>query len=252
LQEEKISNMWVYLSPHLDDAVYSCGGLIWEQTQAGQDATVWTIFAGDPPARPLSPFAEAFHTRWGFERDAVSHRREEDRQACALVGAEVFHHPKPECIYRRDEHQGIPLYPTRETLNGELSPGDDDLKIHLLNEIKTAFPSNISLVCPLGLGNHVDHQLTRQVAEQLNYPLWYYADFPYVVRRDDIKVPDGDGWTTEDFPVSEVGLEVWGDAVAIHSSQLKTFWDDESTMRTELHRYWMQMNGVRLWRKKSG
>ena len=26
---------WIYLSPHFDDAVLSCGGLIWEQTHSG-------------------------------------------------------------------------------------------------------------------------------------------------------------------------------------------------------------------------
>ena len=36
---------WIYLSPHLDDAVYSCGGMLWEQVQRGVQAEVWTIFA---------------------------------------------------------------------------------------------------------------------------------------------------------------------------------------------------------------
>jgi LmbE family N-acetylglucosaminyl deacetylase len=26
---------WIYLSPHFDDAVLSCGGLIFDQAQAG-------------------------------------------------------------------------------------------------------------------------------------------------------------------------------------------------------------------------
>ena len=39
---------WIYLSPHLDDAVFSAGGLIYEQTQAGTPVEIWTIMCGDP------------------------------------------------------------------------------------------------------------------------------------------------------------------------------------------------------------
>ena len=48
----------VYLSPHLDDAVLSCGGLIHRQVVAGQRPLVVTIFAGTPPVDvELSDFA---------------------------------------------------------------------------------------------------------------------------------------------------------------------------------------------------
>ena len=55
---------WIYFSPHLDDVALSCGGLAWEQSQSGSPVQVWTICAGDPPARPLSAFAEELHERW--------------------------------------------------------------------------------------------------------------------------------------------------------------------------------------------
>jgi len=40
---------WIYLSPHLDDAVLSCGGIIWQQVQSGHQVEIWTICAADPP-----------------------------------------------------------------------------------------------------------------------------------------------------------------------------------------------------------
>jgi LmbE family N-acetylglucosaminyl deacetylase len=48
---------WIYLSPHFDDAVLSCGGLIFEQARQGIPIEIWTIFAGNPPPGPLSMFA---------------------------------------------------------------------------------------------------------------------------------------------------------------------------------------------------
>ena len=40
---------WIYLSPHFDDAVLSCGGVIFEQSRQGIQTEIWTIFAGSPP-----------------------------------------------------------------------------------------------------------------------------------------------------------------------------------------------------------
>ena len=50
--------MWIYLSPHFDDAVLSCGWLIWQQAQAGQRVEIWTVCAGEIPPGPLTPFAQ--------------------------------------------------------------------------------------------------------------------------------------------------------------------------------------------------
>jgi LmbE family N-acetylglucosaminyl deacetylase len=74
------------LSPHLDDGVYSLGAAISESVRSGAAITVITVFAGDPnSSRPASPWDR----RFGFKlaREAARARREEDRRACALLGA---------------------------------------------------------------------------------------------------------------------------------------------------------------------
>ena len=66
----------LFLSPHLDDAVFSCGELI----ASSPSPVVATVFAGRPPVG--SP-----HTRWDAEcgfrpgDDVVGARRTEDREA---------------------------------------------------------------------------------------------------------------------------------------------------------------------------
>jgi len=73
------------ISPHLDDAVFSCGMVI-----ADSPGThVITIFAGAPP--PDTP-APAWDRDAGFAsaRQAVEARREEDRRALAVLGAEAI------------------------------------------------------------------------------------------------------------------------------------------------------------------
>ncbi len=63
----------IYLSPHLDDAVYSCGGRIWQDVRRGDTVEIWTIFAGDP-AGELSRFARELHACWGSGIEVVSRR----------------------------------------------------------------------------------------------------------------------------------------------------------------------------------
>ncbi|MFN2182380.1 MAG: PIG-L family deacetylase, partial [Anaerolineae bacterium] len=55
----------VYLSPHLDDAVMSCGGTIHRQTSRGDQVLAITIFSGNHQGGELSPFALVQHGYWG-------------------------------------------------------------------------------------------------------------------------------------------------------------------------------------------
>src|SRR5512136_66244 len=82
---------WIYLSPHFDDAVLSCGGLIHEQACQGLQTEIWTIFAGDPPPGPLSEFAQQTHVLWGITsgEDMVAMRRAEDITAAGIVDADL-------------------------------------------------------------------------------------------------------------------------------------------------------------------
>ena len=68
---------WIYLSPHLDDIVLSCGGMVWQQVQAGDVVEIWTIFSGDAPPGPLAGFAQELHARWQTGPEASAVRRAE-------------------------------------------------------------------------------------------------------------------------------------------------------------------------------
>src|ERR1043165_6331133 len=95
---------WIYLSPHLDDAVFSAGGLIHDQTDSGILVEIWTFMCGYPPEGDLSPYAQLLHAQWGFSsaQETTRMRREEDQRAAAIVGAGTLHFDFLDCIYRRD------------------------------------------------------------------------------------------------------------------------------------------------------
>ncbi len=241
---------WIYLSPHFDDVALSCGGLVWQQVQAGDTVGIWTVCAGVPdPSQRFSPFAQTLHERWGTGPASVAARREEDIASCQVMGASYRHLPVYDCIYRSDG-QGQYYYASEEALNGSLHP-DEAARAAQLTQLKLEhLPAGAGVVCPFSLGNHVDHQLTRLAAEQTGCQLWYYADYPYVLRQPgQLQVLEQEGWQRLCIPLSKVGLKAWQDCVAAHVSQISTFWADEAAMRAAIAEYSAQEGAVCLWQR---
>ena len=239
---------WIYLSPHFDDAALSSGGLIWEQSQAGEQVSIWTICAGVPQAG-LSDFAAQKHTSWEIVSDTVEERKEEDMFSCSIMGAETKYYHIPDCIYRRHPVSKEFLYNSEESLWNTFHPSESYLVEQLSSSLAQNLPEKAEIVAPLSLGEHVDHILTRKAAEMLKRPLWYYADFPYVAEKDaQLAQMRRSGWISVGLPVSEQGLLVWQRAVAAHKSQLSTFWKDEGDMKAALRDYRQKSGGAHLWR----
>jgi len=237
---------WIYISPHLDDAILSCGGLIWEQTHAGTQVEVWTVCAGDPPDGPLSPFAEVLHAEWGIGRETTAFRRKEDMAACRAVGARYRHLPVPDCIYRSAQ-DGTWLYDPN-TLMGEIHPADRPLVETVRTFLAASLKPEDCLVCPLTVGGHADHRLTRAAVEALERPLLYYADVPYVLNQPSALETLKSGMQAEVRPVSEAGLRAWQEGVAAYVSQIGMLFENPEKMREMIRSYWQSNAGIQLWR----
>jgi LmbE family N-acetylglucosaminyl deacetylase len=235
----------IYLSPHLDDAVLSCGGMIHRQTQAGEGVLVVTICAGDPPPGSLSPFAQSLHERWRTPLNATAIRRTEDLAALAVLGAEARHLSVPDSIYRTAPDGSYP-YASEQAIFGEVHPAESNLLKTLAQQIRSLEPGR--LYVPYGLGHHVDHQLTRQAAEQSGLELVYYEDYPYAERE---AVTAG-SLEPEVFILGEADLAAKARAIAAYTSQLSSFWPDEQRMDAALRAFARRVGkGVwaeRLWR----
>src|SRR5918997_1096243 len=110
----------VVVSPHLDDAALSLGAAIARATRRGTPVTVLTPLAGDPASTEPDQWAR----RCGFASagEAARARREEDRRACAILGAE------PEWLpFTRNTPDSELAAAIREALAGAetvLVPGD--------------------------------------------------------------------------------------------------------------------------------
>jgi LmbE family N-acetylglucosaminyl deacetylase len=235
---------WIYLSPHLDDVALSVGGLLWEQSQAGERVSIWTICAGDPPSGDLSPFAESLHKRWKTGARSMSVRRAEDIRSCKRLGANYVHFDIPDCIYRRSPINGEHLYTNEDSLWIPVHADEEILITQLAEWIKSILPTDARVVCPMTLGDHVDHRLTRSAAERLKLPLWFYADYPYLLEKENLKVLDQ--FKSRVIPISSEGLLAWQEAVTAHQSQISTFWSSSHEMRRAIKEYANNMGGIQL------
>lgn len=240
--------IWIYLSPHFDDIALSCGGLVWEQAQQGDAVAVWTICGGSPlPGQPFSPFAQLLHDRWNKGPEAVRVRQAEDIASCQAMGASWRHFPLADCIYRTGR-AGQALYPSEESLWGAISVEELPLIQVLAEDLRQEIPAGAQVVCPLSLGDHVDHKLVRAAAEQSGRPLVYYADYPYVSKpevQQCLAALYADGWQALHFNVSRGGLSAWQASVAAHHSQVSSFWSTSEEMKQAMESYWQaQQQGV--------
>jgi len=240
---------WIYLSPHFDDVALSSGGLVWEQVQSGEQVEIWTICAGAPPSDELlSPFAQQLHMRWQTEEEAVATRKKEDLSAASRLGAGLRYWDLPDFIYRR-------LPDGSWLVNGEedLWKPVHELEMPVVERLARWLAQQLrpkdNLVCPLTLGNHVDHFLTRAAAEQLGRSLWYYADYPYALAvGDELASKTGENWHRKCYTVTRAALEAWQDAIGSYTSQISTFWGGLDEMRTALESYWRSNGGTCLWK----
>ena len=243
---------FIYLSPHLDDAVFSCGGLIRDQVDHGHTVEIWTICAGNPPDGPLSEFAQTLHDRWGLGRDAVSMRRAEDVNACARVGAVHRHFNLPDCIYRRDPVSLSHFYTSDFGIFADLAELEvKQLAPELASSWKKQLREGAVVVSPLGFGGHVDHKLVRIAADLMQVPLQYYADTPYVlVWEAELPglLPENTRMTLH--AISDDEMQAWVEANAAYESQISTFWGSVEEMETVFRGYAALHGGIRIWQKE--
>jgi LmbE family N-acetylglucosaminyl deacetylase len=243
---------WIYLSPHLDDVVLSVGGLIWEQVQSGEMVEIWTICAGDPPPPPYTPFTEELHKRWNTDGASASVvRRMEDSAACRRLGARSRHSPIPDCIYRRLPNSEVPVIVERDDLFRPYPTAEGARIPEIADWIRESLPVDARLVSPMALGGHIDHQLVRAAAESLEGPVWFYADYPYVVddplHHNDLRDQITSYQSELILTLSEEGMTAWQEAVAAYISQISTFWGSLDEMRARIADYRQEGGGLTLW-----
>ncbi len=259
------------LAPHYDDAVFSCGAIVHQHTSGGGRAIVATVFGGPPGTADNagSPMARILHARWRAALEAsgafgtssgpqpetddltiaramVARRRAEDAEAVALLQAEAVALPFADCIYRRlpDGQWRCASEAALFTGNGSVEPALEaavsERLSDLMAELGKEGPAGVAItvLAPLGLGNHIDHRLVREAAERtVGRGLCYYEDIPYALEGAAWSAFVPSGLRGAARPVALENVEAKIAAAARYSSQLSTFWPDALAMAEALRAF---------------
>lgn len=222
----------LYISPHLDDVVLSCGGRLVAGRREGRSTVVASVFAAPTPREPATPFVCSYHQMMGIGEDRCLRRRE-DREALRLLGAKPVHLEHLDCIYRARPN-GLPLV-TRES---DIFRFDDLEERELLQAVSEDLCELITrtgadrVYIPLALGWHRDHVLTRRAAEAALQgvgdcaDLLYFEDMPYVIEAEDDLVDATRGMSREMFPLAEAEMAARLEAISRYVSQQDILWHD--------------------------
>lgn len=147
----------LFLSVHLDDAVFSCGRLI----SGMEDVTALTVFGGMPKNKLVTT---AYDQKSNFENaeQAILGRRNEDATALTLLGAEQRYLEFTDSQYG-EEHN---IKTIRDQVT-DITKEYDEIYV------------------PLGF-NHRDHEAVGSLLEYIvksnkGKPVYVYMDLPYYV-----------------------------------------------------------------------
>jgi LmbE family N-acetylglucosaminyl deacetylase len=163
----------VVLSPHLDDAVLSIGGLIGREVAAGKRVEVWTFYTAGPPLADIPAKRRVFGD--------YTARRDEDVRALEVLGAAHRWLDLRERIWRE---------PTlAKTLHVFHTPPreDDFAQLAVVRaRVRDALATGATVYAPLAVGHHVDHvevalaSLRELLARGAHAQMRFYED-PYAL-----------------------------------------------------------------------
>lgn len=247
----------LFLSPHLDDAILSCGGWMAEAAANGSRVVVYNLFC-KPYKGPLSPLAQEVHDTWGNYEYVTALRLEEDRRAMEIIGVEAVMGDVHDLIYRQDQ-AGDWLYTCMEDIQGERRSEDDALVAHYFNKVKTMVDREAAVIsAPLGIGVHIDHLLVFEVGMKLHqagYEVEFYEDIPYAmnVQRLETRIRRLEKMAVSVKLFSLVNLDKKIEALKFYKSQLPGLFGNDEKMVNEITQYALDvsgredMGGERIW-----
>jgi len=179
----------MFVSPHLDDAVLSCGALLTHLARTNS-VTVLTVFSSARPPAKWAPSARNELRNHGAA-DAMKYfedRRAEDIAALKEAGATWIHLGFTDAPFRRagetaGRDSGRAAYPSFHfnIARGWIAPSDATLAVTVGAKVSEAVSANevTTVFAPLGAGRHVDHLITRNAMVAAGIDAVYYSDFPY-------------------------------------------------------------------------
>ncbi|MBB4277714.1 PIG-L deacetylase family protein [Rhizobium mongolense] len=251
----------LFLSPHLDDAPFSCAGLIRKLTSGGDEVIISTLITADATGA-LTPLASRFHGVWNRGDRPYAIRREEDLRVADFLGARCRHEGFLDAIYRKDDI-AEPIYSDIPELFAGLKPADQkhvEAAAARLGQIISEERPDI-VYAPIGIGRHADHLMVVAAAKDVclgRLPLRLYEEFPYLLGEFPAEHPitvelglELSGWQGAVPEFIDVELAVRIEAARLYPSQISEIFGNNAglveTMQRHAERYEARSGSERLW-----
>ncbi len=169
------------LSPHADDAAFSCADHIIRWRKQSHEITVCTVFSKSVSGK-ISKDVQGFLNRSGYPdvRAFQQARIKEDRNALSYLDAHYLSPGLTDGAFRSKFNRLF--YPTFDALfSGRLTPMDRETCGQLTRFLKRIQKQFDLILAPVGIGNHADHLITNQCAIDgiPSNKLDFYMDAPY-------------------------------------------------------------------------
>lgn len=243
------------VSPHLDDAVLSCGDLIDKYVKENNTVDVITVFSGKPQKNNVSSAAKKFHDNCFLGIDAMKYRKKEDIKAHKLLKCHSLYLNFKECLYRSDKLGFI--YPNLDDIyHLEIDREQENIK-ELSKRLLAIINNYDEIYAPLGLGNHADHLLVNlainKIRKQLKGKLFFYEEVAYVCYyyRNNNDSNWGKGLKSKIITLSNDNYSNKISAILLYRSQLNILWSDMSQMISDLDTLSFKYNkckhSMRIW-----
>lgn len=181
----------VFLSPHLDDSILSCGSLI-NYLSSKTQVVVATVFT-ESRDHPKSLSIWNFLRLSGYKTSSslFEDRRREDKEVITSFGAKPVHFGFTDGLYRLNSNSRLvyPLY-SWAIRKGVVSQDDEHLIPQIAQKVQDLVSDKTLIFAPAAIGNHMDHLIVKKMCKQYFPQSIYWSDFPYNVRLGKFTTPD--------------------------------------------------------------
>jgi len=189
---EVIKNKKVYvISPHIDDAILSCGYLLINLAKTN-DITIVNVFT-DAHEGPYTMSAKRFLQLAGNYKSAkklYSDRLNEEDQVINSLGVKLVNLGYKEALFRKKDKTHFNVlarfvpeiahkYPFFNWIAMKFMYKTESLESEILAGLETLIDGDSVVLAPLGIATHIDHKIVFKIISMLKREIIYYSEFPY-------------------------------------------------------------------------
>jgi len=181
--KEKNKYDYIYVSPHLDDAVFSASGSIIKNIQDKKSVLIITIFTEGKKNIGKSYCIDNNSNQIYKNLVCSDNRKKEDIEIMNKLGVDYIYLNTPD-ILNRHMIMNILSMNMAPSNNNLITQDMDFFKKYSMNLVlilNKYYKKNTIIYFPLGAGNHPDHLLINTIGMKINnkFNILFYEDMPY-------------------------------------------------------------------------